>query len=113
MRKNSSIHFQHATFLIVPFVITLILTGCVSSLPTPRKEDLKQDLFDTVGLNELFDGRTLYITKCSGCHSLYLPTQYSSSSWDTILTVMNPKAKVTNDEALRIRMYLTLYANKN
>ncbi|MBI2428029.1 MAG: hypothetical protein HYV29_04415 [Ignavibacteriales bacterium] len=74
---------------------------------------MKQDRFNKLAIDELRDGRTLYVSKCSGCHSLYLPTQYSSSGWDTILTAMNPKAKVTEDEALRIRMYLTVYSNND
>lgn len=113
IRQTNIITLRPTTLLLGMVIVAQVLMSCTSSLPTPGKDDLKQDRFDTLSLDELLDGRTLYITKCSGCHSLYLPKQYSSQTWDTILTVMNPKAKITNEEASRIRMYLTVYSNNN
>ncbi|MEW5799446.1 MAG: cytochrome c [Bacteroidota bacterium] len=113
MQNTNNIIYHAVLLTTIMVIMAQIVTSCASSLPIPRQEDLKQDRYNTLALDELRDGRALYVAKCSGCHSLYMPAQYSSSGWDTILTAMSPKAKITNDEAVRIRTYLTVYSNNN
>lgn len=46
------------------------------------------------------------MSKCAGCHRLYLPHEFTPAKWDSILVVMRPKAKITLEEEKEILKYL-------
>jgi hypothetical protein len=102
---------KYSAGAIIIMMIAHGMSSCASSLPTPTVEDTKKYSHRNYSVYELSAGRDLYIAKCSGCHSLHLPQQYTAATWDTILTNMNPRAKVNPKEAEQIRAYLTLYSN--
>lgn len=52
-------------------------------------------------------GRELFAAKCSGCHKLPYPIQFTNSEWDSILIPMQMKAKITDQERLQISKWLT------
>ncbi|MFA5833333.1 MAG: hypothetical protein WDA22_07650 [Bacteroidota bacterium] len=96
------------------FILIVCAAGCSTSIPIPSEDDLpvKPAMQNSISIEDLRSGRQLYITKCSGCHSLYLPSTYSAPQWDTILPMMALKSKITEIESGRIKQYLFLYASK-
>lgn len=51
--------------------------------------------------------KLLYAKKCAGsCHRLYKPKEYTSEQWVKILAEMSKLAKLTDEEAGKIRKYL-------
>ena len=50
--------------------------------------------------------RDLYADKCTACHRLHRPSEYSKEKWPPILERMAVKAKLTPEEADALREYL-------
>jgi len=95
-------------------VFIALLAGCSSSLPMISDIDVTraQTQWNGVTLEQLRSDRELYIVKCSGCHSLYTPSQYSNNEWSSILPTMNTKSKLSTIESERIKRYLSLFSAK-
>ncbi len=84
------------------------LLGCASALPMPELRHIqwaRHEWPDADSIS-LLQGRDLYISKCSGCHSLYEPHSYSPSQWDSSLVVMSKKAKTNAEQTQSIRRYI-------
>ncbi|MFA6455836.1 MAG: hypothetical protein WCW40_03360 [Bacteroidota bacterium] len=98
--------------IISALVIAAIhsLNSCASSIPYPTEESVRIHSTGATAFDDAVEGRDLYVKKCSGCHSLYVPEQFSIASWDSILTIMNPRAKLSGSESLKIRLYLSVYS---
>jgi hypothetical protein len=54
----------------------------------------------------LEQGRSLYVRRCSGCHNLYVPSDYPASAWPEIVEEMSEKAKLDRDERDQVLRYL-------
>lgn len=96
------------------FWFAILLTGCISSIPIVSEIDVSkaQMQWNGVTLEQLRSDRELYIVKCSGCHSLYKPDQFSDTEWNSILPTMNIKSKLSSVESEQIKRYLSLYPMK-
>jgi mono/diheme cytochrome c family protein len=58
-------------------------------------------------LQELQQGRALYIDHCAACHNLYSPDEFSASQWPQVLSSMAPRAGLSSSNTLLIKKYLT------
>ena len=56
--------------------------------------------------------KTLYVTKCKGCHALKNPNDYTVAQMTNILKVEFPKAKLSEEEEEKITNYLLANAKK-
>jgi mono/diheme cytochrome c family protein len=70
-------------------------------IPTPS------DVTATATLDELTQGRALYIDNCDRCHGLYAPESFSSSRWKSVMTQMVPKTRMSSAEASLVTKYVT------
>jgi hypothetical protein len=95
--------------LIVFLALLLILTKCGSALYMPAEEDAKST---RTTLDSLLQGRKLYVYRCSGCHSLHLPEDYSADEWRVKLDKMEKKAELNTSEKESILRYLTTKSRK-
>ena len=93
------------TFLAVAAGL-LALVACAVNVPEPTPLDAKGD---EAVLNELRDGRTLYVNKCSGCHGLYSVERFSDREWTANVQKMSDlkKVKLLPEERERLELYLT------
>ena len=57
-------------------------------------------------LSELHEGYTLFINKCSGCHLLHQPMEYSDDHWKKLLPEMAQKAKLSEAQTDKILKYI-------
>ena len=44
------------------------------------------------------EGRSLYMSKCSGCHQLFDPNSYTKGEWSKIMVVMQEKSKINDQQ---------------
>ena len=78
--------------------------GCASSLPSVTPTDAERV---GVAFESLQAGRTLYVSKCSGCHALILPNAHTDEEWAHEVDEMAERARLTEDEKAEITLYLT------
>lgn len=96
---------------LICLLIAAIFTACKSKyyLPTDRNvEKAKEHEYRTT-VEELKQGRELYVANCGCCHNLYKPSQYDQSNWSRILDKMQPKAKINDAQRQLIETYLVSY----
>ncbi len=60
-------------------------------------------------IDELTEGRRLYIKQCGSCHNLYTPQTFSEEKWTSEMVEMKEEAKISDGEAALILKYLTGY----
>jgi mono/diheme cytochrome c family protein len=92
--------------LVLGTLATLI--GCAGQVPqaTALQAQWAVQRWPGTTPETLVSGRTLYIAKCSGCHTLRLPSVYSQERWPVILDKMQKRAKITDDQKEQILHYV-------
>ncbi|MDE3056559.1 MAG: hypothetical protein KGJ59_01195 [Bacteroidota bacterium] len=110
MRK---IFFVVAASTVVAVIASI--ASCSGSIPepTPSQSVWASDKWPGTTYETLVHGRELYIAKCSGCHSLHAPSEYSERRWSAIVDTMKFKAKLNDSEAVLITKYLASAAQNN
>ncbi len=92
------------------------LQGCMSNLAQPNLEDVQWAVaqgYQTT-LQELQQGRALYVKKCAGCHNLHRPDAYSSEEWSYWIDQMIQEEEVdlNLDDQKKIVSYLATISRK-
>jgi cytochrome c2 len=60
-----------------------------------------------ITMKDLSAGRSLFIERCSNCHALKNPSDYTPQQWEPILARMTMKAHIYDDaQKLLIRNYV-------
>ncbi len=77
--------------------------GDTSTLYVPTTSDVTAN----ATLQELQQGRALYIDNCNACHGLYNPDSNTPSQWRSILGNMTPRTNLTAGQAQLVTKYLT------
>ena len=95
--------------LQILFVFFLVLTGgCsknaadTSSLYTPTNANVTAN----ATLQELQQGRALYISNCNSCHALVSPDNYTPAHWKSVVSSMAPRTGMSTSEILLVIKYL-------
>lgn len=81
----------------------MLFSSCTSALYEPKLKEVK----DEKELAELKAGRKTYVQKCSSCHTLYLPENYTDSEWTYWLNDMGKRIKISDHEKSLMYKYLT------
>ena len=58
------------------------------------------------------NGKSVFVTKCCGCHALKNPGDYTMDQMNTILKAEIPKAKLSSKEADEVTAYLLANTKK-
>ena len=104
MRSVKSFYLAVATVVMV-----MMISGCTknssdtSGLYIPTSSDATAN----ATLQELEQGRALYIDNCGACHSLFSPDSYTPTQWRSILNNMAPKTTMSASEILLVTKYVT------
>ena|ERR1022692_3296852 len=53
---------------------------------------------------------TIYTARCSACHALHAPTEFTANQWPGILTTMVRNAALDPNQAALVRQYLQTHA---
>lgn len=81
-------------------LLIFFVGACTASQHIKPAEDdlnLARKRVPGITMMDLHAGYKVYTTKCSGCHALHNPKEYSATQWKPILSEMLAKAKM-NDE---------------
>jgi hypothetical protein len=54
-------------------------------------------------------GKAIFTTRCSRCHTLPEPAQFTAQRWDGILVIMVPRVRLDQER----KMHLTAYIKAN
>ncbi len=93
---------------LVLLSLSLGLVGACVALPrvTPEQLMRAQTRWPDATAQELEAGRQAYALKCSGCHSLHLPSEFTADEWHDEVEEMADKAKLSAADRERIERFL-------
>lgn len=93
-----------------PVALALAAGACAAQLPQPTAATLEvaQSRRADASLDQLREGRALYVRNCSGCHDLLLPHTQVPERWSTFIQQMRRDEEVTlsDRDAELIEQYL-------
>ncbi len=89
-------------------VASAAMAGCTSTIPVPSTSDGQwaQTRWPDANVASLTRGRELYVNKCAGCHSLYVPSTIPASHWPSMIEEMRERANLQPTERDLILHYL-------
>lgn len=97
-------------YLLFLFVVLAALFGGCKKDATVGSDSVYTPTLANVTANatlqELQEGRTLYINNCSVCHGLYVPESYSPTQWKSILSNMGPRTGMSSSDLLLVTKYV-------
>ena len=97
---------------IIQFIFFLgtavLLTYCSSTSYLPTHQNIldAQERWPEADSAYLYQGFETYKNKCSACHYLHKPSQYTQGEWQKTLPEMREKAKLTEAEFKPLKTYL-------
>ncbi len=62
-------------------------------------------------VEDLERGRRLYVRRCSGCHTLFLPAAYPKEAWPGLVDAMAEKARLRPGEREDVVRFLVAVAS--
>ena len=92
----------------------LSILSCASAIPDPREADLLTLPNDLSGmtLEDLREGRRLYVENCGGCHRLRTPDERTPAQWTEAFVKMRKRVRLTTHEEDRLIAYLRAFARR-
>jgi hypothetical protein len=93
--------------LLVLILAAVFLSSCTKTSTASLYTPASSDATATATLDELQQGRTLYVNNCGKCHNLYSPDDFSASQWKTIIPNMEPKTSISTLQASLVTKYVT------
>ncbi len=102
--------------LLAAIALSTALAACGSSpYPQPTAADASRGAahFADLTLDELQQGRTLYVSRCGSCHALKPPAELPPQQWQAEVTKMREKngVKLSDADARAIVRYLAVAAS--
>ena len=90
-------------------VLGFALFSCATSIPhsDTAHQVWAEKKWHTVNLDE---GRSLYVTNCSGCHSLHSPLEHTQTEWVKLFDEMASKAHMTQQDSVTVLAYLVSFS---
>jgi len=92
---------KKAFIAVITFVV-FIACSAKTFAPTGEQLTAMQQKVPGITLENANAGYKLYSEKCVSCHQLYHPDKYTIAQWNSILSKMFPKAKVSNEEQQKL-----------
>ena len=82
--------------------------SCSAVIPrvTPELVAVAQQREKTVNADTLERSRALYVTRCSSCHSLNDPRDYTAEEWPGWMQKMARKAKINSEQERQILLFI-------
>jgi mono/diheme cytochrome c family protein len=98
--------YSTAVLAIAAAIAAVLACSAALDHPTPQDAEWAQRQWPGTTVEELAQGRALYVDKCSGCHNLDLPAEHSPEAWEGYVAYMTADAKITSVQASTIARYL-------
>jgi hypothetical protein len=105
-------HFPLASGLLASLIFCMM--SCGTAIPDPQEADLRMLPGDLSGisLNDLRNGRKLYVQNCGGCHRLKPPQEQTDSQWIESYAKMRTRVELNRSEEERLLAYLRAFAKR-
>lgn len=87
----------------------IFLAACSSTKKTASSAPVAEVHFTAA---ELEEGKLIMESSCKRCHKLYEPESHTPKQWDKILPRMNKRAKLSPDQAAKVRGHIMSLAKK-
>jgi mono/diheme cytochrome c family protein len=86
-----------------------LAAACAAALrhSTPADVTLVSPKWPGTTIEDLERGRRLYVRRCSGCHTLILPSAHAPDDWPVLVDAMAAKARLKAAEREDIVRFLT------
>lgn len=85
----------------------------VAYTPSEKQMEIAQKRWSNTIADELKEGQTIYVTKCTECHKANKIERFSEKKWLHEIDDMSPKAKLTAEEKLKLTKYILSYREEN
>ncbi len=83
--------------------LAFLFITCTPALYLPTEEVAENS---GVSLENLQQGRQIYVDHCGSCHMLYLPQRFTALEWEKSLNEMQEKVKISDREKKLVLDYL-------
>jgi hypothetical protein len=93
---------------LLALAATAALSACGGGLPIATPADAARG---NVELADLEHGRSLVVSKCSGCHRTPMPGDHSTREWPHMLEEMSVRAHVDSSQRHLMQAYLITMAS--
>ncbi|HUM98313.1 MAG TPA: hypothetical protein PK275_10675 [Chitinophagaceae bacterium] len=79
------------------------------------KPKIDNEIYPPAGTvkEDLVIGKTIFTNRCGRCHGLPDPALFQTNKWESILTIMIPRAKLNQEQAVHVRAYVLENAAKS
>ena len=106
---NRMIKLSHKYYHLIGLSIIFLLlsSSCLKNDKINLYFPTDIDTTANATLDELKQGRELYINNCKRCHNLYSPDDFSSDQWNNILSTMGPKTAMSEPEVILVKKYVS------
>lgn len=84
------------------------LAACVGQVSEPTTQHVARAQSRWPGTNqaELSEGRSLFVERCSGCHTLPIPAEHKAAEWPDVMKRMTPFVRMTPEQLQSVERYL-------
>ncbi|MGZ3423754.1 MAG: hypothetical protein ACXVEF_19890 [Polyangiales bacterium] len=89
--------------------LLFLASSCATTqvpMPTAQQASAAAERWPGTTQEELVAGRTLFVERCSGCHTLPVPDSHTPDSWPKLIDEMADRSKLTKAERARVLHYL-------
>jgi hypothetical protein len=96
-------------------IISVIVICCKSTqtlaptptlAPTTADVTIAQSHWQGTTIDQLKQGYDMFMDKCTSCHGIKNPQDYSEDDWNTIMPKMARKSKITQEQSDLIFHYI-------
>ena len=103
--------------LVVGLLLDLVGCGARVQMPFATQPDVDRarqaELASlSLTLSDLEDGRALYMSRCTACHSPVDVYSYSPEEWVVKVAEMTKESRVTAEDAKLIETYIVVMASR-
>jgi len=96
--------------IVTVTIMSVAFVGCSKNLTTNTDSlyvPTTTDVTSSATLADLQAGRSIFISSCGRCHSLYSPDSYTATNWKSIIPNMASKAGLSATQTAQVTKYVT------
>jgi len=111
---NNTTDIRHALWLGAVALLLGLLGACTSAVPAPTEAHATraQSRYPGVTVEGLAKGRSLFVARCSTCHSLPVPASRPAAAWPSEVGRMAAHARLDESERALVEAYVVSVATE-
>jgi hypothetical protein len=114
MLRSHNRRIRKAFAAAILLLLSLGFAACAATIPPPHPtaadEGRARIRWPGTTLATLQQGRSLFVERCAGCHSLPSPSAHSAADWPGLLGEMADKARLEGPDREAVLQYLVTMA---